>query len=297
MISVADVGVLTPEQRKEIELQRQAVIRKREEVRDQKDAELMATSRETKNRFVYLSLFDKVYASGLKFRALRGDSHYLIKLQQSLAALFRFESMKLGYYPSHQNHWAYASNGIGGVWAEDVPPGGEYPQNEVSDKMICLQCREADEAAGRDPRPEGYELELDSEFVVMCPVCKRSPMGLVLETDDSWTIRSVEANRLADQRVEIRPDDIRWEIELLATGGVFQAGKGWAKEPDIELQWGWTAGMTEEELENYADDAPRGHDSVKLSLDSARRLRDKLDDLLKDRPRPPKKDPALPRKL
>lgn len=44
----------------------------------------------------------------------------------------------------------------------------------------------------------------------------------------------------------------------------------------VELQWGWTAGMSEKDLENYADDAPRGWDSVSTTLDMAEELRDKL---------------------
>lgn len=44
----------------------------------------------------------------------------------------------------------------------------------------------------------------------------------------------------------------------------------------VELSWGWTAGMTEKELENYAEDAPRGHESVVTTLDMAKDLRDRL---------------------
>jgi hypothetical protein len=44
----------------------------------------------------------------------------------------------------------------------------------------------------------------------------------------------------------------------------------------VELQWGWTAGMFEEDLKNIADDAPTGHDSVTTNLDMIEELRDEL---------------------
>lgn len=50
--------------------------------------------------------------------------------------------------------------------------------------------------------------------------------------------------------------------------------------PVIELEWGWTGGMTEEEMEDLADDAPRGKDSVCTTLDSARELRDRLSEII-----------------
>jgi len=48
----------------------------------------------------------------------------------------------------------------------------------------------------------------------------------------------------------------------------------------IQLEWGWTAGMTEEDMENYADDAPTGKDSVLTTVGMARELRDKLDEII-----------------
>lgn len=57
-------------------------------------------------------------------------------------------------------------------------------------------------------------------------------------------------------------------------------GEAPAGGPVIELEWGWTAGMTEEDMENYADDAPTGKDSVLTTLDMAKGLRDRLDEII-----------------
>ena len=44
----------------------------------------------------------------------------------------------------------------------------------------------------------------------------------------------------------------------------------------VELQWGWTAGLTPEEMENYAEDAPQGYDYVQTTPEMARELIEKL---------------------
>lgn len=51
-------------------------------------------------------------------------------------------------------------------------------------------------------------------------------------------------------------------------------------EPVIELEWGWTAGMTKKDMENYADDAPVGKDSVFTTVGMAKELRDRLDEII-----------------
>lgn len=48
----------------------------------------------------------------------------------------------------------------------------------------------------------------------------------------------------------------------------------------VQLQWGWTAGMTEKDFENLADDAPRGLGAVTMTFNDAIELRDKLTTLI-----------------
>ena len=73
--------------------------------------------------------------------------------------------------------------------------------------------------------------------------------------------------------VEIKAGDVYWNIVPKVT----------EKEGDgvlVELCWGWTAGMTEKDLENYAEDAPRGYESVTTNLDMVEELRDKLTEII-----------------
>lgn len=75
-----------------------------------------------------------------------------------------------------------------------------------------------------------------------------------------------------DVNVEIPFDSVRWNI--LTEPKEVEDGV------DILLSWGWTAGMTEEDFENYAEDAPIGSDCVTTTLDGAIELRDKLTALI-----------------
>lgn len=72
-----------------------------------------------------------------------------------------------------------------------------------------------------------------------------------------------------ETEVVLKPEDIFWNIVPI----VRDAGLDGIV---VELQWGWTAGMTPEQMKNYAEDAPKGYDKVATNLDMARELRDKL---------------------
>ena len=53
-------------------------------------------------------------------------------------------------------------------------------------------------------------------------------------------------------------------------------------DPAIELSWGWTACLSDEEVENLsdADDVPKGKDSVLTTLSMAKELRHRLDEII-----------------
>ena len=51
----------------------------------------------------------------------------------------------------------------------------------------------------------------------------------------------------------------------------------------VQLQWGWTAGMTEKDFENLADDAPRGLGAITMTFNDAIELRDKIEVLKQGR--------------
>jgi len=74
--------------------------------------------------------------------------------------------------------------------------------------------------------------------------------------------------------VEIKPESIYWDIYAKELDNTQE------EEPVIILEWGWTAGMTEAELANYAEDAPMGRSEVRTTLTMAKELRDQLDNII-----------------
>jgi hypothetical protein len=74
--------------------------------------------------------------------------------------------------------------------------------------------------------------------------------------------------------VELKSSDMYWNIHAKEVDEN-------PKDPVIILEWGWTAGMTEEQLANYAEDAPTGKEQVKTTLSMAKELRDQLDNIIK----------------
>jgi hypothetical protein len=52
------------------------------------------------------------------------------------------------------------------------------------------------------------------------------------------------------------------------------------KQPIVQLEWGWTAGLSEEDLSNIAEDAPTGKSSVVTNLEFIKLLRDDLNQLI-----------------
>lgn len=81
--------------------------------------------------------------------------------------------------------------------------------------------------------------------------------------------------QIKDGIVKIDFDDMFWEIHVRDTGET-EGGKHRPKESIIELSWGWTAGMSDEEIKNLADDSPTGHHSIRILSSQAERLKDKL---------------------
>lgn len=61
------------------------------------------------------------------------------------------------------------------------------------------------------------------------------------------------------------------------------------KPVHILLEWGWTTGMTEKEIAKLADDCPKGHEILRLSLSTARELHKNLGEILKKHKKKPKK--------
>ncbi len=79
--------------------------------------------------------------------------------------------------------------------------------------------------------------------------------------------------------VPIESSDVYWAIYVTEPNlpeGQLPAGQKHA----IQLEWGWTAGMSEEELKGIAEDSPMGKEHVRITLDMAEKLRDDLTAIL-----------------
>lgn len=77
---------------------------------------------------------------------------------------------------------------------------------------------------------------------------------------------------MSDSHVEIRNDDILWEVHVKT---VEECG-----QPIIELSYGWTAGWTDEQLLDLAEDAPRGYAVCRMNVEQAIQLQEKLTDAI-----------------
>lgn len=75
--------------------------------------------------------------------------------------------------------------------------------------------------------------------------------------------------------VPIDPKEMFWNILPM----VKDAG---ADGKVIQLQWGWTAGFSEEDLKRLADDSPRGYESVTTTVDMAKELVERLNKAIKE---------------
>lgn len=77
-----------------------------------------------------------------------------------------------------------------------------------------------------------------------------------------------EEIQVGENEVLIPFDAVRWNIVPVV------------KEAEdavlVELQWGWTAGMSEEDPKNVAEDAPTGYESVTTTVDMIDELIPKL---------------------
>ena len=75
--------------------------------------------------------------------------------------------------------------------------------------------------------------------------------------------------------IPIKFDDIFWEIQTK----LLDEKNG--DEPIIEMEWGWSAGLTKEELLQISEDDPIGKNGVRILLSQAKRLRNSLDKIIK----------------
>lgn len=75
--------------------------------------------------------------------------------------------------------------------------------------------------------------------------------------------------------IKIDFNDILWNVLVKPKRTDFE-------EKLVVLEWGWTAGMTKEELENLAEDSPKGHDFVTMDISQAKDLLVRLETVIKE---------------
>ncbi len=80
--------------------------------------------------------------------------------------------------------------------------------------------------------------------------------------------------------VSLKPEDVLWGIHLKEVEPSDYRPHGGPLLRTFELQWGWDAGMSDDQLKELAEDAPRGCDSVRTTEDSLRELYDEIGKLL-----------------
>ena len=82
-------------------------------------------------------------------------------------------------------------------------------------------------------------------------------------------------------QVDLNDRDIYWDLYPVEVKNI-SPGKGPAgNDKVISIEWGWTAGLTKDELQNYAEDAPDWKYSVKTTLEFAEEFYEKLGELIK----------------
>lgn len=81
-------------------------------------------------------------------------------------------------------------------------------------------------------------------------------------------------DNMEENFIPIKFDDIFWEVQIVKTN------RKNFDEPIVELQWGWSAGMTDEERKNVDEDSPSGYKSLPITLSAAKNLAHRINMLV-----------------
>lgn len=81
-------------------------------------------------------------------------------------------------------------------------------------------------------------------------------------------------DNMEENFIPIKFDDIFWEVQIVKTN------RKNFDEPIVELQWGWSAGMTDEERKAMDDDSPSGYKSLPITLSAAKNLAHRINMLV-----------------
>ena len=84
-----------------------------------------------------------------------------------------------------------------------------------------------------------------------------------------------------DTSIELSDDCMYWNLHAKEIINIPAGKQPCGDEKVIQVEWGWTAGLTEDELKNLAEDAPDWKYSVKTTLPMAEEFYSRLGKLIK----------------
>ena len=87
-----------------------------------------------------------------------------------------------------------------------------------------------------------------------------------------------------DKKFSVPIDDngIYWVLKAREITDLPKNKQPCGGDPVVQVEWGWTAGMSDEELANIADDAPDWKYMVRTTLDSAEEFHKELGELIQE---------------
>jgi len=94
-------------------------------------------------------------------------------------------------------------------------------------------------------------------------------------------ISNKDADALQDKcHISINDDDMFWQVRAIEDKNVPKDKQPVGGGVVINLEWGWAAGMSNEDRKKLTDDSPLHRYSVKTTIDMAENLRNELNSIL-----------------
>jgi len=116
----------------------------------------------------------------------------------------------------------------------------------------------------------------------------RKKLRVIVVLDDVWpkmleeqgfTVEDEDAPDLS-KSVPIDDNSMFWMLHAREITGLPKGKQPGGGGKVVQVEWGWTAGMSEEEIANIADDAPDWRYSVRTTLDMAEAFHKELGELI-----------------
>jgi len=99
-----------------------------------------------------------------------------------------------------------------------------------------------------------------------------------LLTEQGFTV--IPEEDMSQYHVPIDDNSIYWMLKAREITGLPKGKQPCGGNKVVQVEWGWSAGMSDEELANMADDAPNWKYSVRTTLEMAEEFHKELGDLI-----------------